>query len=459
MDSLQEYYSKKKRKKRGLRFYPALILIIIIMIGLIFWGTVLFWNYLEAYELSRHEHTISFLRENIDYDYWEAGVLREIESRLTEFETDAELALEPHLSQIRDVPYTLRQKSDENTAETPVYIVRAGARDIGIVRLVPAGDIGFGFHLWEVGRIEFIRSFVDDFASNISITASQNAEVFVESVLVTEKYRVECDFEYGASYLIQGIFGNVEVGVIEHNGKASEPYYAENGEFYYTIAQPFSRAYYITVPQDAIIFVDGQEVGPDNIAEYGIVPEILIDTVDLDDVPLTFSRYEFELNGLYDEPVVTVEYHGKPLLPEDFDDDGMLYQLPFSAELKGLHEETAEAFIRSFVRFGANVGNNADANYADVSGKMLRGSELLDRTRNAIGTMRWISGTSVQYNSLEIDNFRAYGENIFSCEIRYNITTSTRYETNDVEGDFEVLFVQSGGRWLAADMVHRLPAS
>ena len=84
---------------------------------------------------------------------------------------------------------------------------------------------------------------------------------------------------------------------------------------------------------------------------------------------------------------------------------------------------------------------------------MLRGSELYRRTQASIEGIIWVSGTTVEYNSLEIDNFRPYGDNYFSCQARYNITNRTYYEAREVEGDYEILFVLSGGKWLAVKMV------
>ena len=450
--------ANKRRKRRGLGFYPWLVIVVLVMTGLIFWSLILFWQYLEAYEASRHEHTIRHFSDNIDHAYWEGRARDEIASRLTEFEGDPDAALGPHLPKIHGVPYALRQKSDESTPEAPVYYVRAGARDIGVVRLAPAGEAGYGFHLWEVGSVEFIGSFVDGFAGSVGVTASQNALVFVNGVRVPDAYRVECVLDYGASYLIPGIFGDAEVSVVEFDGSGPGPYYAENGEFLFHIVEPFSRAFVVTVPEGSAVYVDGEAVGTDKIAESGIVPEIFIGAVGPADVPLTLQRYEFELAGLYSEPAVSAAYAaapgglGVPLVPDMPGDGGIVFRLPFSAELEELHAGAAEAFIRSFVRFGANAGNDIDANFADVGGKMLRGSDLLRRTRSAVDTMRWVSNASVHYNSLEIANFRPYGEDYFTCEIRYNITTRTYYETHDVEGNYEVLFARSGGRWLAANM-------
>jgi hypothetical protein len=67
--------------------------------------------------------------------------------------------------------------------------------------------------------------------------------------------------------------------------------------------------------------------------------------------------------------------------------------------------------------------------------------------------MEWVGATSVHYNALEIDSFRPYGANYFSCEVYYDITNRTPFGVREFEGRFEILFVLSGGRWLAVNMV------
>jgi len=451
---MSEEILRTSRRQRRFGFYKILLLILAVMIAAICAGTVVFWRYIEAYEISRHQHIIQSLRENTDYDFWQRSVESAMAPLLTEFEADGATPLDPHLSKIRDVEYTLRQKSDENTAEAPVYVVRAGARDIGVVRLTPHGNAGFGFNLWEVGSIELLDSFVDSLAGSVSITVSQNARVELNGIPVSQEYRVDCEFEHGAAYVVHGIFGNAEVTVFEFDGRVSEPYFAEEGEFFFPITSPFTRSFNLVAPEGSEIFLDGEGVPPENITARGIVPEIFQGAIDESDVPIRLLRYEFVRDDFFLEPVVTADDgRGNELMPRISQDGEISFSAPFSPELKTLHEDTVEDFIRAYIRFGANIGNNADASFAGVSGRMLRGSELYRRAVSAIGTMRWISGASLQYNSLQIDNFRPYGEGFFTCEIRYNITTRTQYEVREVEGNFEVLFVLSGGRWLAAKMI------
>ena len=444
---------QEKRRRHRFGFYKILLLVLVAMVAAIGAGTVYFWRYIEAYESSLPEHVIQSMEENIDYDFWERSLEGAIAPRLTEFERDGLLSSAPYLSEIRDVRFAIRHKSGESTTDSQAYVFRAGSRDIGTVRLLPSGDAGYGFTLWEAGDIELLDSFVEGLSRSISITASQNAQVEVNGVPVSQEYRKDCDVEYAAAYRIDGIFGEPEVSVFEFDGTRSTPYYAENGEYLYPVIIPFAREYSFIVPEGAVVLVDGEAVSREYITDGGIVPDIFIGFIEPESVPLKLQRYEFELEGLYLEPTVTVtDAQGAELLRTVSEDGEISYTEEFSLEYEELYAEGVEAFVRAFVRFGANIGNNATGNFANLSGYMLRNSDLYRRTQASLEGMIWIHNATVEFNSLEIDCFRPYGDEYFSCEVRYNVTNRTNYEAREVEGNYEVLFVLSGGKWLAAKM-------
>ena len=442
-------------ERRRFGFYKALLLFVMVMIVAICAGTFFLWGYIEAYEASLPEHIIQSLQDNIDYDFWERSVAEALVPLLTEFESDGNIPPEQYRAMIRDVRYTVRQKSDEGTADALVYIIRAGPRDIGIARLVPTQDLGYGFSRWEVGSIELLDSFVGDLSKAVSITASQNAQVEVNRVPVSQDYRVDCDIEYGATYLIPRIFGEVEVSVSEFDGRKSVPYYAQNGDYLYPVISPFTRKFNIVVPVGSALYLDGRVVPQEYITNNSIIPGIFAGVVEQSTVPLLLRRYEFEISGLYSEPILTaLDPQGGELLCETSRDGEIVFNTAYSPEYKARHEAAVEAFIRAYVRYGANIGNSIEANFANVSGHMLPGSELYARVWASMDGIMWVSGATVEYHSLEIDNFRPYGDRYFTCEVRYKITNRTYYEAREVEGNYEILFVLSGDRWLAAKMVN-----
>ena len=449
-------------KRSRLGFYKVLILVMVMLIAAIGAGTVYFWKYISAFEDSRLEHVIEDLQTNIDYGYWERNVERAIASRLTEFESGGAVPLQPYLPKIRDVRYDFRQKTDETRPEAPVYIIRAGALDIGIVRFVPTVDIGYGFNKWEVGSIEFLDSFIDSFGRSIRITASENAGVSVNGVPVSSGYLVECDIEYGATYLIDRIFGDVEISVLEFDGRESGLSRVENGWYHYPVTIPFSRVFNIVVPEGCTVFVDGGPIPPDKITDDAIVPEIFVGAIDPSKIPMFMHRYEFQIDGLYLEPVITAsDAQGRELLLVGSDaaasglsDCTELHYIgDYSSEYKETHSGTVEAFIRAYVNFAANVGGNVNANISRLFDYVLRGSELYSRIQASRSAMEWVASVAVAYNTLAIDDFRPYGDNFFSCEVSYDITNRTHAGERELAGCFEILFESSNGKWLAVNMM------
>ena len=227
----QEIKQQKQHKRSKHRFFKVLLLCVSIMLVFIIAGAVFFWGYLRSFEASRLDNLIQAMQDNIDYSFWENSAIIAMAAHYTEFESGY-APLAPHLSMIRDVQYNFRQKIDGGTDENPVYIVRAGARDIGVVRFVALESVGHGFYIWEVESIEFLDSFIDGFCRSVSITASQNAQVYLNGVLVSQEYRVDCEFEHGATYLINNLFGEIEVSVFEFDGRVSSPVFSDNNEYF-----------------------------------------------------------------------------------------------------------------------------------------------------------------------------------------------------------------------------------
>jgi len=112
-----------------------------------------------------------------------------------------------------------------------------------------------------------------------------------------------------------------------------------------------------------------------------------------------------------------------------------------------------ESFIRSYVTFAMNIGGDFDSNLSSLSNYVLSNSDLLRRLRGTRSSMDWVGGSSVSYKSLEINNFRPYGDNYFSCEANYSITGYYNYGRREMEGSFEILFVSSGRKWVAVNML------
>ena len=442
------------RRKYG--FFAFLLVFALLVLCGICAGAFYLWDYLESFEASRPEHIIEQMSENIDYDFWRESVENALIPRLTHFEADVSSALEPHLPYITDVRYTIRQRPEDSKDDLLVYTVRAGASDIGIVRLSPTEEAGHGFYIWGVESLELLESFLDSFSRSITITASQNARVEVNGIAVSGEYLIECGYEHGSTYQIHDLYGDAEVTVIEFDGQKPDAVYAQYDEYYFPITIPFSVSYNIVVPFGALVYADGERVSAENITDSQIIPTIFRGAADQAQNPyIASSRYEFGFSNVYIEPLITVtDAQGAVLGAFEADDGVLVYREDYSESLKAIHAATAENFIREYVRFSSNVGGNPGSNLAALSTYMQRNSALYRHLQNAVSTRTWTRvSQQVIFHELEADNFRQYGDNYFTCEVYCNLTQRGHVETVDLEMRHEILFVNSDGRWLVANII------
>jgi len=427
----------------------------ILVLGGVCGGAFYLWGYLESFELSRPEHIIDHISENTDYDFWRRSAESALAKRLTHFETDASIALNPHLHNILDVRYSIRQRPEESTDELFVYTVRAGASDIGIIRFKPMEEVGHGFFVWGVDSMELLDSFLDTFSRSITITASQNAQVEVNGLLVPETYLIDCDYEHGKTYQIHNLYGEVTVTVIEFDGQKPEVFFMQHGEYYFPITIPFDVSYNFIVPYGAIVYADGERVSTNNITDSIVSSTIFRGITDQSKVPeIALNRYEFGFNKLYVEPVITVtDARGTELESSTSDDGGIVYQEEYSESLKAEFEETAINFMRAYVRFSSNVGGEPNANLAALGNYMQRSSTLFRHLQSAITTRTWTQVSQVTFHEIEANNFKQYGDNYFTCEVSYSLSQRGAAASVDIEMLYKILFERSGNRWLVVNVL------
>ena len=454
--SEQRRLKQRIPRRRRYGFLIFILVFIFLILGGITAGAFYLWDYLESFEISRPEHIIEYISDNIDYDFWQESAEEALIPRLTYFETDVSSALEPHLSQIRNVRYSIRLRPDESTDDLLVYTVRAGAADIGIVRFTPKEEAGHGFYIWGVDSMEMLDSFLYPFSRSITITVSQNAQVEVNGILVTGEYLIECEHEYGSTYRINNLYGAVNVSVIEFDGQRPDAIFAQHDEYYFPITIPFDVSYNFIVPYGALVYADGDLISSDHITGSQVISQVFRGVVDQAQVPTNESfRYEFGFKDLYVEPVITVtDAQGKELEASETDDGGIEYKEEYSESLKEAHAGSAEDFMRAYVRFSSNVGGSPEANLNALGNYMLRTSRLFRHLQAAVGTREWNRiSQQVTFHELEAYNFRQHGDNYFTCVIYYNVTQRGHLETIDIEMRYEVLYTLSNGRWLVANII------
>ena len=88
--------------------------------------------------------------------------------------------------------------------------------------------------------------------------------------------------------------------------------------------------------------------------------------------------------------------------------------------------------------------------------RILPGTELASYVNNSYDAMIWASATEVNYKELSFDNYHPVSEDCFTCTIRYKADFTAQQWNEQVsyemEDGYKMVFIRSGGRWLAATM-------
>ena len=80
-------------------------------------------------------------------------------------------------------------------------------------------------------------------------------------------------------------------------------------------------------------------------------------------------------------------------------------------------------------------------------------TETYKRSKNAIEGMSWVTGGTIEYRELAIDDFMSCGDNCFVCRASLGITVTADGNVRDTDIAYTLVFVRSGGNWLVGNML------
>ena len=438
------------RKKS--RFYHGLFLAVFIALVIIGAGLTVFWKYMDSYEKSRPENLMDIFIADTNYQHWEEGVKLALTNRVTYFESEDEVLNEVLIPALQKDEFSYRKKAGEYTEDAPVYSIRLGAVELGRVELTAAGSAGFGFDLWKISDLTLLDSFFDAYENSLSITASQNALVRINGLDISESYLVPSEVKYALTYNIDSLYADVEVEVWSESGEKLEPYFAQNGQYLYPIELPELMYMTITAPSDATVYVGGLEVDRSMVGDTDATGKYFGDVLDVAQSIPQLVTYDYEGLASAGAKASAKDAQGRELSLRTMPDGELLFTGPYSLQMEEELTDTVESFIRAYVNYTSNTNGNITTNFSTLSQLMLSGSELYERIKGSQDAMIWVNGATVEYNSLDIRNFTAFGDDCFTCEVEFDITNKTHYETRQTKGNYELTFVLSSGKWVAARM-------
>ena len=369
----------------------------------------------------------------------------------TEFEDPAVVAGHIFDAAVPGERFAFRSVAGSETDTAEDYIISAGDTDI------------LGAHLgYEGGRWQTEFTALDSVTASsrtLSVTAPEGTSLVLNGIPVGERYIAERDLPYPdmselelrfdsyprqVRYSIPGIFEDVTLEAGREGGLAE--LYSDGSTWEFTLPDAGGYALSVSAPGEAAVTVNGAQLQGGDITAVSSYMTLLDVPGELQGYLPSFSIYT--AGGLYTPPVVSaVMPDGTALVPETDGNGAIIFPLPGSQALYGAHHERVEAFLKALCEYGAgHTARYAPGTYA-VSGTGF------DRYLwNATDSLHWTVGVTVTYDEISSRDYIALGEEGFICTGRVRCTTKTRYQTVDLDINYEMLWVHSKGEWLVQDL-------
>ena len=395
-------------------------------------------------------------------DSMDRAALREEYVRLcpaetTEFEDAAAVAGHIFDTAVPGGPFTFRsvEGSESDTAED--YIISAGETDI------------LGAHLSYAGgrwHMEFMPlGSVSAAARILSVTVPEGTALLLNGRPVDEKYIAERDLPYPdmselelrfdsyprlVRFNIPGIYEDVTLEA-QREGGVTE-LYSDGTTWEFTLPDAGGCSMSVTAPGEALVTVNGAKLQPGDITAVSSYMTRLDVPGELQGYLPSYSIYA--AGGLYTEPVVSaVMPDGTILTPETDENGAISFPLPGSEALNAVCHERVEAFLKALCEYGAGH----TAKYAPGA-YVVAGTAFNKYLQNAIDSLHWTVGVTTAYSDIHTWDYVALGDRGFICKGHVSCTTTTRYQTVDLNMDFEMLWVSANGTWMLQDLAFLSPS-
>jgi hypothetical protein len=252
---------------------------------------------------------------------------------------------------------------------------------------------------------------------------------------------------YRVVYTVGGLYDTVSVGAVDAQGKELPYLLEEDGSFAY---EPIKQTVRVIAPADAVVTLNGIDLSSDDAvgAQY---PSSLFDGLEKYAAsPLSFLIYEAD--GLLMTPQVTArDAEGHEL--NGFDADGVTsFGFADDDSMRTEHLDRITDFVQAYVSFTTNMGDKSADNFTALSKFLLSGTDMYWRLASLVNGIHYVSGLTVTYREIEAYDFASCGENCFVCRLSFSLTLHSYAGDRDMDSAYDMVFVQSGGKWLAAAM-------
>ena len=453
-----------RRGRRNWRVFIAVYSVIFLLAGTA--GCWVLYQYAASYEASIPEHVMDEFMASASEDRWYEIIRGDVDLPESEFEDTGAIFDAYYDAAVRGKKLSYWKYMDEYTDETPVYKVRGGGMDLAVVRLVPEGSgaAGFGRELWRVGETRGVLALDHLESVTVEIDAPRGDTVYINGKAVGERWLtgeaapvpdltdLESRFTDVPSFARYRVPMYGEITVTDEKGVALSPQRSDDGRTVrYVAREDEFYSFTVRAPELVTVTVSGAvlDAGEAVRSEPGVLAGLDAYTGGSAYRTLTWSY-----SGLYTRPEITAEMSGRALTPLINEKGELIF---FPAQDDALADEmrpTAEAFFNSYIDYSGKAYNTA--RHHNLLSRILPGSELYTYVRDSRDAMIWASATQVHYDELTFSDFYRVSDSCFTCTIRYkaDFEAQSWYEsyTYDLQNAYEMAFVRSGNRWLAAAM-------
>ena len=447
------------------------------------WGTfLLFWallllllgsllcfvlnRYAERYEAWLPEKIMDELMESMSEDDWRRTLGATV-GEVSEFEDAHALFDDYFTAALAQSKLAYRKDmADSDNSTQIVYYVYAGTSRLGRVRMARTDTPPYLWAKeWKLDSIEAVPFSEGLQGVMVQIDAPDGETVLVNDIALRQEQitdpavtleeisALEQRFSVRqrlVRYEIGPLYGTITV--TDGEGSEIAPSGAVSGGLLRYVVKP-RETYSLDVeaPAGVTVSVCGAELGEADVTEResnlfrgleGYLPGGAYETL------------HYKADGLYTKPEIHASMNGLELSAVMGENGKVYFFYPTDGSVTMDMTAAAQDYYNAYASF-TNYKYNTLA-LKNLRDRILPGTELASYVNNSYDAMIWASATEVNYKELSFDNYHPVSEDCFTCTIRYKADFTAQQWNEQVsyemEDGYKMVFIRSGGRWLAATM-------
>ena len=185
---------KLLKLRRSEVFPVALLIYALVFLILTAIGLTVFWNFIEAYEMSRPQNTLDTYMETLTPEYVAdrcGDLIATIDHNI-----QSEQECRDIIIAALDGKFSCAKKNKESTEDHYVYALRCGPKVIGTVEMTAEGEESYGFTPWKITADAFDLSYL--LTEGASITVPENYPVYANGRQLSNDYITDKNIQYSS---------------------------------------------------------------------------------------------------------------------------------------------------------------------------------------------------------------------------------------------------------------------